>query len=420
MRRTLGIAARLGLLLAATGLVQPAQAQTADDLRTRPDDGQPAGPLVFGIDRELLFDGFNLLALKARGVGVQDDHLSLAVSLESNVAVNIPSGDPWYYLVDDAEPPADWNQLGHDHGSWNVGLSAAPGDEAAAVADSAAAAGRRFDLLVATPFLIDDPRAVAWAELRIDHDGAFTAYLNGRVVAEADPGAVTDMVADARRSGPTTAGIDGVPASAMETIEAVEQPPLAVPALEPEGVIAMTVEAPFAEVGPATALADPSLEPGMAGASAGQGMGGPIEALPVEPEIARVAEAPLVELEVAAVTPAESPGRDERSTPRARSRLIRTGQSSSGPDTTASRAAAPPPVILRGSAIAPRSVARSVGVGDGVRIAGGRRLWMVDPATQDVRACWVGRTTDVGVRVLRCVSGTTGRYHRGFGRAFQP
>jgi hypothetical protein len=404
MRRIFGIAACLGLLLAAAGLIQLAQAQTADDhLRADPvgqrigtADDPTGGTLVFEVDRELLFDGFNLLALKARGVGVEDDRLSLAVSLESNVAVNIQSGDPWYYLVDEAEPPADWNQLGHDHGSWNVGLSAAAGDDGAVEADSTAATGRRLDLLIATPFRIDDPSAVEWAELRIDHDDAFTVYLNGRVVAEADPGAVPDMVADAPGSS------------------------LAVPAPEPEGVIAMTVEAPFAEVEPAAALAGPLLEPEMASASPDQGMGGPIEALPVEPEIARVAAAMPVELEIAAVTPAEGPGRDERSSPRARPRLIQTGQSSSRPDTIASGEAASPPVILRGSAIAPKPVAKSVGVGGGVRIAGGRRLWMVDPATQDVRACWVGRTTDVGVRVLRCVSGTTGRYHRGFGRAFQP
>jgi hypothetical protein len=38
------------------------------------------------------------------------------------------------------------------------------------------------------------------------------------------------------------------------------------------------------------------------------------------------------------------------------------------------------------------------------QVAAGRRLWLVDPATGDLRTCAVRQTSTVGVQEIRCVS----------------
>ena len=78
------------------------------------------------------------------------------------------------------------------------------------------------------------------------------------------------------------------------------------------------------------------------------------------------------------------------------------------------------PVILRGSAVGPR---RATEVGPSApqwQIAAGRRLWLIDPVNQEVRACAVFNTTDVGVQEIGCVSQSTSGYARTFGPAFNP
>ena len=78
------------------------------------------------------------------------------------------------------------------------------------------------------------------------------------------------------------------------------------------------------------------------------------------------------------------------------------------------------PVILRGSAVGRKPAAE---VGPGVaqwQIAGGRRLWLIDPVNQEVRACAVFNTPDVGVQEIDCVSQSTSGYARTFGPAFNP
>lgn len=78
------------------------------------------------------------------------------------------------------------------------------------------------------------------------------------------------------------------------------------------------------------------------------------------------------------------------------------------------------PVILRGAAIAPKPAVAARPSAPSWQITAGRRLWLVDPVTEDVRACTVRNTTTVGVQELNCVSGTLGRYSRTFGPTFQP
>jgi hypothetical protein len=78
------------------------------------------------------------------------------------------------------------------------------------------------------------------------------------------------------------------------------------------------------------------------------------------------------------------------------------------------------PLILRGSATAARRAAAAHPSAAPWEMVAGRRLWLVDPATKDVRTCTVRDTSTVGVEEIRCMSGTFGRYQRTFGPAFRP
>ena len=49
-----------------------------------------------------------------------------------------------------------------------------------------------------------------------------------------------------------------------------------------------------------------------------------------------------------------------------------------------------------------------------------RVLWLVDPVTKDLRTCAVRDTSTVGVKEIRCLSGSAGRFRRTFGPTFAP
>jgi hypothetical protein len=78
------------------------------------------------------------------------------------------------------------------------------------------------------------------------------------------------------------------------------------------------------------------------------------------------------------------------------------------------------PLILRGSAVSPQPAPEVRPSAERWQVVAGRRLWLVDPVTEDLRACRVRRTTLVGVREIRCLSGSAGRFRRTFGPDFQP
>jgi hypothetical protein len=78
------------------------------------------------------------------------------------------------------------------------------------------------------------------------------------------------------------------------------------------------------------------------------------------------------------------------------------------------------PVILRGSAVAPRAAAADAQASPSYEVAAGRRLWFFDPETLKIHSCINQQTTTVGVRRVRCYSGSLGGYRRTFGPAFQP
>ncbi|HZA66764.1 MAG TPA: hypothetical protein VE592_07430 [Geminicoccaceae bacterium] len=49
------------------------------------------------------------------------------------------------------------------------------------------------------------------------------------------------------------------------------------------------------------------------------------------------------------------------------------------------------------------------------QVAAGRRLWLIDPATGDLRTCAVRNTSTVGVEAIRCLAVSGSRFRRTFG-----
>ena len=78
------------------------------------------------------------------------------------------------------------------------------------------------------------------------------------------------------------------------------------------------------------------------------------------------------------------------------------------------------PLILRGSAVGPKRAPEVRPSAVRWQIVAGRRLWLVDPVTKDLRTCAVRATTQVGIKEIRCLSGTAGRFRRTFGPTFAP
>jgi hypothetical protein len=78
------------------------------------------------------------------------------------------------------------------------------------------------------------------------------------------------------------------------------------------------------------------------------------------------------------------------------------------------------PVILRGSAVGPQPAPEVRPSAERWQVVAGRRLWLVDPVTEDLRTCAVRDTTLVGVKEIRCLSGSAGRFRRTFGADFAP
>jgi hypothetical protein len=110
-----------------------------------------------------------------------------------------------------------------------------------------------------------------------------------------------------------------------------------------------------------------------------------------------------------ALTPSGPAGAAEQE-PTAR---LLTFKESSAPDQRAA------PVILRGSAIGPRRAAEVSPGAQQVQIAGGRRLWMLDPVNQEVRVCTLVNTPDVGVEEIVCVRASLQPVSQGPGRALR-
>ena len=96
----------------------------------------------------------------------------------------IRRGDTWRYAPGASSIPSTWNRSGFDDGAWSQGpsgLGYGDGDDATTV-------GTTLSLYARTRFQVDDPAQVAGAELHVDYDDAFVAYVNGVEVARAGIG----------------------------------------------------------------------------------------------------------------------------------------------------------------------------------------------------------------------------------------
>ena len=81
----------------------------------------------------------------------------------------------------------------------------------------------------------------------------------------------------------------------------------------------------------------------------------------------------------------------------------------------------PAPTIVRGRPPAPRPAAvATAAAAPRLQVVGGKRLWLVDRASGEVRSCINRDTSTVGLRVIECTSAELGRYSRTFGADFQP
>lgn len=93
-------------------------------------------------------------------------------------------GDMWAYRLGTSEPPSDWVQLNYDDSGWSRGPSGfgyGDGDDSTIVAPT-------NSLYLRKKFYVDDVSAIQLAQLHVDYDDAFVAYLNGVEIARANIG----------------------------------------------------------------------------------------------------------------------------------------------------------------------------------------------------------------------------------------
>ncbi|NNC83932.1 MAG: hypothetical protein HKN79_10170, partial [Flavobacteriales bacterium] len=88
----------------------------------------------------------------------------------------------WQYFPGNSAPPADWNQLGFDASTWNVGaggIGYGDGDDNTFISPVPS-------LFMRQEFTIDDLSHIGAAVLSADFDDGYVAYLNGVEIARSD------------------------------------------------------------------------------------------------------------------------------------------------------------------------------------------------------------------------------------------
>ena len=84
-------------------------------------------------------------------------------------------GDVWKYRLGTSEPPSNWNQVSFDDSQWSSGPSGfGHGDH-----DDSTAVAPIISLYIRKLFSISDISNIELAQLHIDYDDGFVAYLNG-------------------------------------------------------------------------------------------------------------------------------------------------------------------------------------------------------------------------------------------------
>lgn len=96
----------------------------------------------------------------------------------------INKGDIWKYRPGTSEPPSNWREINFDDGNWNAGPSGfgfSDGDDATVVQ-------RVNSVYVRHKFQITNVSDVLLAQLHVDYDDGFVAYVNGVEIARANIG----------------------------------------------------------------------------------------------------------------------------------------------------------------------------------------------------------------------------------------
>jgi hypothetical protein len=134
----------------------------------------------------MLVDGTNVLAIQGHNRSLSSSDFSLLPSLGSNLREHVAPGAAWRYFKGREEPPADWPERDFDDHEWARGASGFGygDDDDSTVLDDMR--GNYLSLYIRTSFEVDDRSAIDRAILSVDYDDGFVAYLNGRLVAQAN------------------------------------------------------------------------------------------------------------------------------------------------------------------------------------------------------------------------------------------
>jgi hypothetical protein len=100
----------------------------------------------------------------------------------------IREGDVWQYFKGTQEPPADWNSLSFDDGTWlsgptPIGFEHSSGYESRIATDLTDMHDGYLSVYARREFTVDDPARVVALAFSIDYDDGYVAYLNGVEIA---------------------------------------------------------------------------------------------------------------------------------------------------------------------------------------------------------------------------------------------
>ena len=151
------------------------------------------GPLPDDID-QILAVGIDatLISQLNPGTGAEPNNPALS-NLEDFFTSEIPVGDerfllrpnaPFHYFLGFEEPPADWAQPGFDDSDWVVGKAGfgwSDNDDVTEIPQFAST--DLASMYIRTEFILTDPAVLPPIYLKILHDDAFVAYINGVEVA---------------------------------------------------------------------------------------------------------------------------------------------------------------------------------------------------------------------------------------------
>ena len=130
----------------------------------------------------------------------------------------ILAGDEWRYFRGQSEPITDWNTVGFDDSTWELGPTGfgyGDGDDATLLdaSNPPAMQGAYVSLYIRRGFALETPGSVYALRLTIDYDDAYVCYLNGIEIARSSNIAGNPPTYDATASAghEASAGSGGLP-----------------------------------------------------------------------------------------------------------------------------------------------------------------------------------------------------------------